>query len=124
MGWTGATYGCVGLLLSGEGVDLVRGEDVEARGGGVRLARDVPQNEPAAGLGVNTGIVKGGVEPVAHPEQGGREGVGGEEPSAYASAARTVIVPWLVPAGRRSMTWRGRGCSKGAAKPGIRSAGG
>ncbi|WP_406739577.1 hypothetical protein OG365_40990 (plasmid) [Streptomyces sp. NBC_00853] len=47
-----AAYGRVGLLPSGEGVDLVGVEDVEARGDGVRVGWDVPQEEYAAGVGV------------------------------------------------------------------------
>jgi hypothetical protein len=55
------------LLPPGEGVDLVRVEDVEARGGDVRLGWNVPQDGHAACVGVSVGGVKGGVESVAGP---------------------------------------------------------
>ncbi|MFJ4741096.1 hypothetical protein [Streptomyces sp. NPDC088775] len=66
------------VLPSRERVDLVRGEDVEARGDGVRLGRDVPQDERAAGVRVGAGVVEGGVEPVAGPGESGGEAVSGE----------------------------------------------
>ncbi|WP_150211689.1 hypothetical protein [Streptomyces venezuelae] len=72
-----AAHGRVGVLASGEGVGLVRCEDVEAWGDGVGVGWDMTQGEGAADVGVGLEVIEGGVEAVAGPGQGCREGVGG-----------------------------------------------
>lgn len=75
-----AAYGGVGLLPSGDGVGLVGPQDIEARGGGVSVRRDVAEDERAAGVGVGAGVVEGGGQAEAVPGEREGEAVGGEGP--------------------------------------------
>lgn len=94
----------------------MRGEDVEARGGGVRLGWEVPQDERTAGVRVGAG----GVEPVTGPGQGGGEAVGGEgdevqAPVVHPPGGRRVVAV-LLPIGVALARARDR-ISEGSSEP-------